>query len=581
MARFEVWAPHAERVALAWRDRRTPMTRGERGWWTIDVPDATDDEPYAFVLDDGDELPDPRAPRLPDGVHARARRVRHDAFEWADDGFRAPPLAGAVLYDLHVGTFTPAGTFDGAIERLDHLRTLGVTHVELLPVNAFDGTHGWGYDGVGLYAPFEPYGGPDGLKRLVDACHARGLGVVLDVVYNHLGPSGNYLGRFGPYFTDHYRTPWGDAVNYDGRGSDEVRRFVIDNAVGWVRDYHVDALRLDAVHAIYDFGAQHLLEELTREVHAAGAALGKHVDVIAESDLNDPRLLNATQAGGYGLDAQWSDDFHHALHSVLTGERHGYYEDFGSIAELARVMERGYAYDGRYSPHRGRRHGRRPVDLDGTRFVVFLQNHDQVGNRARGERIAHLVSPARARVGAALLLTSPFVPMLFQGEEWGATAPFQYFTAHVDEALAEAVRAGRQREFAAFAWQGEVPDPQAPETFARSKLDWSELGREPHASLLRWHRDLIALRRRVADLADPRLDRTRVTFDEDARWLVVERGAVAVAANLGSSPQAVPVRAPRRRVLLASDGAARVEGDRVRLAPDSVAILSAPHVDGD
>jgi maltooligosyltrehalose trehalohydrolase len=574
MQEFRVWAPRAGLVELALRDRRVPMERSDDGVWRVGA-EAEDGDRYAFVVD-GDELPDPRSPSQPEGVHARSSVVRHAAFAWADAAFRAPPLAGAIFYELHVGTFSAAGTFDGAIAHLDHLVTLGVTHVELLPVAAFDGAHGWGYDGVALFAPFAPYGGPDGLKRLVDACHVRGLGVILDVVYNHLGPSGNYLGRFAPYFTERYRTPWGDAVNYDDAASDEVRRFVIDNAVGWVRDYHVDALRLDAVHAIFDFSATHVLEELGRAVHAAGAALGKHVAVIAESDLNDPRLLYAPEAGGCGLDAQWSDDVHHALHALLTGERHGYYEDFGPIAELARALERGWSYDGRFSPHRGRRHGRAAAGLDGTRFVAFLQNHDQIGNRARGERLAHLAGLARARIGAALLLTSPFVPLLFQGEEWAASAPFLYFTAHEDEALASAVREGRKREFAAFAWQGEVPDPQARETLERSRLDWGELSREPHADVLSWHRALIGLRRSVPDLGDPRLERTRVVWSEESRWLVVHRGDAAVACNLAGHAQRVPLERGGRAVLLSSDATAAVDGEGIVLASDTVAILSAP-----
>lgn len=573
MRDFRVWAPQARTVELALRDERVPMQRDDDGVWTARnvAPSGGDD--YAFVVD-GDALPDPRSARQPAGVHARSQVVDHAAFAWHDAGFHPPSLAGAVLYELHVGTFTVAGTFDAAVERLDHLVELGVSHVELLPVNSFDGTHGWGYDGVALFAPFEPYGGPDGLKRLVDACHARGLGVILDVVYNHLGPSGNYLGRFAPYFTDRYRTPWGEAVNYDGPASDPVRRFVIDNALGWVRDYHVDGLRLDAVHAIFDFSATHLLEELGREVHAAGAALGKHVAVIAESDLNDPRLLYAREAGGYGLDAQWSDDFHHALHALLTGEQHGYYEDFGGFAEVARAFEHAYVYADRYSRHRGRRHGRAAVGLDGTRFVVFLQNHDQVGNRARGDRLWQLCGVARAKVGAALLLTSPYVPLLFQGEEWAATAPFQYFTAHPDEALGAAVREGRTREFAAFAWQGEVPDPQSPETFARSKLDWTELGRAPHAAMLDWYRALLRLRRSVPALADPRLERTRVTWEEGARWLVVARGEVVVACNLATSPQRVPLGASARSLLLASEPGCAPDGDGIVLGPDAVAIVA-------
>jgi len=570
MMEFRVWAPRAGSVELALAGERRAMTSEDGGWWSVEAA-AADGDAYAFVID-GDELPDPRSPAQPDGVHARSRVVDHGARTWTDAGFVAEPLERAVLYELHVGTFTPEGTFDAAIGRLRHLRELGVTHVELMPVNAFDGTHGWGYDGVALFAPFAPYGGPDGLARFVDACHAHGLGVVLDVVYNHLGPSGNYLGRFAPYFTDRYRTPWGDAVNFDDAYSDEVRRFVVDNAVGWVRDFHVDGLRLDAVHAIFDGSATHLLEELTREVHAAAEALGRRAVVIAESDLNDPRLLRAPAAGGYGLDAQWSDDFHHAMHAVLTGERHGYYEDFGSLADLARAFEHAYVYDGRYSRHRKRRHGRPATGLDGSRFVVSLQNHDQVGNRARGERIAQLVSPERARIGAALLLLSPFVPLLFQGEEWAATAPFRYFTAHADPELARAVREGRRREFAAFAWQGPVPDPQDLQTFVCSKLDWSESGREPHASMLRWYRDLLALRSREPELGDRTLLHTRVRFDEDAGWLALHRGTLVVVCNLADVERRIGTGAERR--LLLASGVARVEGEQVILGANAVAVLA-------
>jgi maltooligosyltrehalose trehalohydrolase len=577
MSAFRVWAPHAQRVALALRGERHAMAPGARGWFSLEVPGDVAGADYAYVLDGGEELPDPRSPAQPSGVHARSRVVDHAAHAWQDAGFVARPLVEAVLYELHVGTFTLEGTFDAAIGKLDHLRDLGVSHVELMPVSSFEGAHGWGYDGVDLFAPFAPYGGSEGLKRLVDACHARDLGVILDVVYNHLGPSGNYLARFGPYFTERYRTPWGGAVNYDDAGSDEVRRLVLDNAAMWVRDYHVDGLRLDAVHAIYDFSAIHLLEELAREVREVAHELGREVVVIAESDLNDPRLLRPVAHGGYALDAQWSDDFHHALHAVLTGERHGYYADFGTLADLARAIERVFVYDGRYSPHRDRRHGRPAIGLDGGRFVVSLQNHDQIGNRACGERIGHLVSSGRVKIGAAVLLLSPFVPLLFQGEEWAASAPFQYFTAHEDPALAAAVREGRRREFAAFAWHGEVPDPQATETFTRCKLDWRELGEPAHAEVVQWYRSLLRLRRSVRSLVDPRLSRCRVAFDEAERWLLLRRGDVAVACHLGSGERHLALDdAPSRRLLLASDATVRLEGDAVVLGPDAVAVLGAP-----
>ncbi|MEW6268583.1 MAG: malto-oligosyltrehalose trehalohydrolase [Thermodesulfobacteriota bacterium] len=573
MRHFRVWAPSAQQVEIVLGDERRAMVRGARGWWSVELPFDADGRDYAYSLDGSEPLPDPRSPCQPNGVHAASRAVSHEGFDWHDVGFQAPPLAAAVIYELHVGTFTAEGTFESAIARLDHVRGLGVTHVELMPVAAFPGSHGWGYDGVDLFAPYEPYGGPDGLKRLVDACHARGLAVLLDVVYNHFGPSGNYVGRFGPYFTDRYLTPWGSAVNYDDAGSDEVRRFVIDNALMWLRDYHVDGLRLDAVHAIHDESALHLLEELAAEVHALAARLGRHLVVIAESDLNDPRLLRAVEAGGYGLDAQWSDDFHHALHAVLTEESHGYYADFGTLADLARAICRAYVYDGRYSAYRERRHGRAADGLDAGRFVVFAQNHDQIGNRAAGERLAHLVSEGRARIAAALVLTSPYVPLLFQGEEWAATAPFQYFTAHEEAELADAVREGRRKEFAAFGWGDDVPDPQARETLLRSKLDWGEVEHAPHAAMLDWHRDLIRLRRSVPDLADPRRSRAAATFDEQAQWFVLSRGDVAVACNLASSRQRVPLPpGPARDVLLASPGA-HAEEASVVLEPDGVAVL--------
>jgi maltooligosyltrehalose trehalohydrolase len=571
---FRVWAPRADRVAVEIDDGRIAMERRGGGWWEVSWR-AEPGKDYRFVLDGGDPLPDPRSPWQPAGVHGASRLVDVSAFPWTDGQWQPPPLASAVCYELHVGTFTPAGTFDAAIDRLDHLVRLGVTHVELMPVAEFAGGRGWGYDGVDLFAPHHAYGGPAGLQRLVDACHARGLAVLLDVVYNHLGPTGNYLARFGPYFTDRYRTPWGDAVNLDAADSDEVRRFVCDNALMWLRDYHVDGLRLDAVHAFLDRSATHVLEQLTAEVRDLETRLGRRLVVIAESDLNDPRLVRPVDRGGYGLDAQWNEDFHHALHAGLTGERHGYYADFGRLADLATALRAGFVYAGQHSAYRRRRHGRSAAGLPGHRFVGCLQNHDQVGNRARGERTSHLISTARLEVGAALVLTAPFVPMLFQGEEWGATTPFLYFTDHADPALGQAVREGRQREFAAFGWDpADIPDPQSADTFVRSKLDWREVDREPHARLLAWHRRLIALRRGSPDLADGRMDRVGVRVDEDARWLVVERGAVTVVVNLGAADALVPLPPERaRRVLLTSNTDIRVGTAHVTVPPDAVVLL--------
>ncbi|GIW07714.1 MAG: malto-oligosyltrehalose trehalohydrolase [Dehalococcoidia bacterium] len=573
MTVFRVWAPAAHRVEIVIDGARRALAAGNAGWWAIDLPDAGPGADYRFAVDGGEPRPDPRSAWQPAGVHGPSRVVDHAAFRWSDTGWNPPPLASAVVYELHIGTFTPEGTFDSAVARLDHLVDLGVTHVELMPVNEFSGSRGWGYDGVDLYAPHHAYGGPKGLKRLVDACHARGLAVLLDVVYNHLGPAGNYLSVYGPYFTDRYGTPWGQAVNFDGPQSDEVRRFFVDNALMWLRDYHFDGLRIDAVHAIVDTSAVHILEQLAAEVRALEAALGRHLVLIPESDLNDPRLLWSPERGGYGLDAQWSDDFHHALHAVLTGERSGYYEDFGSLADLAKALREVYVYDGRYSAHRRRRHGRPATGLAGTRFLGYLQNHDQIGNRVQGERTSHLMSVGRLKTAAALVLTAPFVPMLFQGEEWGASTPFLYFTDHDDPDLARAVTEGRRREFAAFGWKPEdIPDPQDPATFFRSKLDWSERDHEPHAGVLDWHRRLIHLRRQTPALTDGRREAVRVAYDDAAGWLVLERGPIAVACNLAAEKRRVPI-ARAGRMLLASDDDIRLESDAVLLPPDSVAVV--------
>jgi maltooligosyltrehalose trehalohydrolase len=576
MISFRVWAPNAKQVEVPIGSDLLAMTACEDGWWFVEMPGDRAGLDYAFVLDRGDPLPDPRSPWQPNGIHGHSRTVDHAAFQWTDQHWRPPPLSSAIFYELHIGTFTREGTFIAVIDKLDYLVDLGVTHIELMPIAEFSGNRGWGYDGVDLYAPHHVYGEPDDLKRLVNACHARGLAVVLDVVYNHLGPAGNYLARFGPYFTERYATPWGQAMNFDGPGSDQVRRFFCDNALMWLRDYHLDGLRIDAVHAIVDTSAVHLLEELAGEVSELQAQSCRDLVLIAESDLNDPRVVRPREIGGYGIHAQWSDDFHHALHCVLTGERAGYYHDFGLLADLANAFQRVFVYDGRYSAFRQRRHGRPPIGLSGHSFLGYLQTHDQVGNRAKGERSSHLMSVGRLKIAAALVLTAPFLPMLFQGEEWGATSPFLYFTDHQDPELGRNVTEGRRREFTAFGWNPEeIPDPQAVQTFERSKLNWSEHEEEPHAGLLAWHRRLIKLRREIPALADGRLDRVRVNFDENARWLVVKRGALVVACNLNQITQRVPADIDvRSRLLLRSDNKAQLIQDTVELPPDSVAVLS-------
>ena len=524
--RFSVWAPKAGRVELELRGVRLPLRPAQPGWWELEAEAAAGDR-YGYLLDGEGPFPDPRSRLQPDGVHGLSAVYDQSAFGWTDAAWKGIEPAGAIIYELHVGTFTPEGTFEAAIGRLDHLVALGVTAVELLPVAEFAGDRGWGYDGVDLFAAHHAYGGPDGLKRLVDACHGRGLAVVLDCVYNHLGPEGNYLGRFGHYFTGRYSTPWGEAVNYDGPWSDEVREFVFENALMWLGDFHCDGLRLDAVHAIWDFSAEHILEELGERVRRLQSQLGRRLFLIAESDLNDPRLVTPVERGGYGLDAQWSDDLHHALHAVLTGERQGYYEDFGELEQLLKALRQAFVYDGVHSPHRKRRHGRRPEGIPPAAFLAYAQNHDQVGNRAAGERLSQLVPEGKLRVAAAVVLLSPFIPMLFQGEEWGASTPYQFFSSHQDEALARATWEGRMSEFRSFGWSPEkVPDPQDPGTYLRSKLDWSELEREPHRSLLDWHRRLIELRKRTSGAA--------FSAELEGSVLTIRRGSLTARCDLAS-----------------------------------------------
>ena len=569
MSALSVWAPRAQRVEVQVGSFCRDLDRSADGWWALPEPQLTAGTDYRFIVDGGEPMPDPRSSHQPAGVHGPSRVVDHSAFAWSDGGFRALPLESAVVYELHVGTFSPEGTFDGIIPHLMYLRELGITHVELMPVNQFPGAHGWGYDGVGWYAVHDAYGGPEGLKRLVDACHGHGLAVLLDVVYNHLGPDGNYLGEFGPYFTDAYGTFWGPALNLDQAHADEVRRFICDNALSWLRDYHIDGLRIDAVHAFFDRSAIHILEQLSREVAELQSELMRPLVLIAESDLNDPRVVRSREAGGLGMHAQWSDDLHHALHAVLTGEHDGYYSDFGTLGHVAKAIENAYVYDGQYSPARKRRHGRPPEGVPRSRFLGYLQTHDQVGNRARGDRIGRLTSAERVRIGAALVLTSPSVPMLFQGEEWNASTPFCYFTDHTKPGLAEIVRSGRRAEFVAFGWDPEqIPDPNDPTTFERSKLVWRERDAGAHGSMLAFYKDLLRLRREYPELRAPV---SHVRFDENEGWLVVERPTTAVAINLGNETRALEVDA--KMVRLASPSNVHLSAGRVVLPPNSVAIL--------
>ncbi len=575
MTEFRVWAPSASQAEVEVCGQPHPLRPERRGWWSAEVTGAQADTRYAFRLDGGDLLADPRSARQPEGPDGPSQRYDQSAFSWADAGWRGRRLSGGVIYELHIGTFTAAGTFDAAAERLDYLVSLGIDFVELMPVAAFPGAHGWGYDGISLCAVHEPYGGPDGLKRFVSACHERGLAVLLDVVYNHVG-LGNRLADFGPYFTEAHLTPWGPAVNLDQPGSDEVRAFIVGNALMWLRDYHLDGLRLDAVHALEDHRAVHLLEELSARTGELAASTGRELVLIAESDANDPRLVTRPAAGGYGLTAQWSDDFHHAVHAAVTGERQGYYCDFGSMATLAKTLTSVFFHDGNWSEFRGRSHGRPARGIGADRFIGFLQDHDQIGNRATGDRISMSVSADLLRVAAGLVLTGPFTPMLFMGEEWGARTPWQYFTDHQDAALGQAVAQGRRAEFAAHGWQAEdVPDPQDRATFERSRLDWSEASAPEHRAMLAWYRELIALRRSRPELADPALDQLRVDYDETARWLVLRRGQVRVAANLGPATQRLRLGAHGSVMLAASrSGISLIDGSVV-LPPASLAVVLA------
>ena len=536
---FRVWAPHAKAAVLELDGREVELEPRTHGWFAVRTEGAHGQR-YGFRLDGGPLRPDPAARWLPGGVHEPAALVDPELLREAQPttSFRGPALSAAAIYELHIGTFTPDGTFDAAVQHLDDIANLGITHVEVMPVNAFNGTHGWGYDGVAWYAVHEPYGGPEAFARFVDACHRHGLGVILDVVYNHLGPSGNYLGEFGPYLTDRYRTPWGEGLNLDGEDSDAVRAFILGNAVGWLRDYGIDGLRLDAVHGLIDGSAVHILAELRDAVDRLATIEGRPLILIAESDRCDPQTVRPRELGGLGMDGQWADDLHHAIHTALTGESDGYYVDYAGLPDVAEAYQRGFLYDGRYSVFRGRTVGAPLGDVPGYRLVSHIQNHDQVGNRATGDRLTTLVDPELVEIAAVLLCASPLTPMLFMGDEYGETAPFQYFTSHPEPELADAVRNGRREEFASFAafTGAEVPDPQDPQTFADSRLHWDradsvEAGRRRDL----WRR-LLQLRRSEPALGNGRRDLVEVlTVDPSLLALVrrdIDGSAVLVTANL-------------------------------------------------
>jgi maltooligosyltrehalose trehalohydrolase len=567
---FSVWAPNAKSVDLVLEERRFALEPLADGYWQADVA-ADTRRGYRYSIDGSAAMPDPRSRRQPEGVHGASHVIAAESLQAAPHEFHARPLSDAVIYELHLGTFTPEGTYAAAQRKLPYLAGLGVTHLELMPLATFPGRRGWGYDGVDLFAPFPAYGTPQELAGFVRACHSQGLAVLLDVVYNHLGPDGNYLAQYGPYFTDRYRTGWGTAINYDGPQSDEVRRFVIDNALMWLTNYGFDGLRLDAVHAMFSFEAVHVLEELSMAVKARGKELGRPLVLIAESDLNDPRLIRAASRGGYGLDAHWLDDFHHAIHRYFTGETAGYYADFQGLQDVATALRDGYVYQGKYSVHRGRRHGRPPLGIEPQQLVVCAQNHDQIGNRAQGERLSMMLGVPQLKAIAALTLLAPFVPLLFQGEEWGAKTPFLYFTDHQDPELGRRVAEGRSREFSAFRWQGAVPNPQEADTFERSKLNWSELSAPRHADLLEWYRKLISIRRgkivmpreSVADSAKAAADSAKAVthFDAEAGWLTFVHNGVLAVFNLADLAQTVPRPGGDWKLVLRSDSAGAQPSD--------------------
>lgn len=577
---YRLWAPLASTVTLVLGGTKIPLEATGGGWWSAYAVEWAADADYGYLVDDDTTpLPDPRSRRQPDGVHGLSRTFDAAAHDWRDAGWAGRPLAGGVIYELHIGTFTAEGTLDSAVARLDHLVDLGIDFVEVLPVNAFNGVHNWGYDGVLWYAVHEAYGGPAAYQRFVDACHGRGLAVIQDVVYNHLGPSGNYLPRFGPYLSVEGANTWGSSVNLDGPDSAEVRRYILDNALMWLDDYHVDGLRLDAVHALEDSSDVHLLQEMAERVDALADRLGRPLTLIAESDLNDARLVTPRSEGGYGLTAQWSDDYHHSAHVNLTGETTGYYEDFDSLAALGKVVTKGFFHDGTFSSFRGRNHGV-PVDtaaMPTWRLVTFTQDHDQIGNRATGDRLTATLDIDQLAVAAALTLLGPFTPMIFMGEEWGASTPWQFFTSHPEPELGEATAVGRIAEFEKMGWDPDsVPDPQDPETFHRSKLDWTELDEPEHARLLDLYRSLIALRRRIPALTDPRFSSVGAEWDETARWFRLDREGYSIVLNLAAELQGVPVPEVSQKdpeTVLATGGHVEVLDGRANLPAWSVAVV--------
>ncbi|TVM00074.1 MAG: malto-oligosyltrehalose trehalohydrolase [Candidatus Brocadia sp. WS118] len=523
---FAVWAPFLSKVAvkiISPGEKLVPMEKDKEGYWRTTIEGVTSATKYFYRLNNEKDRPDPASQYQPQGVHGASQVVDHSAFVWSDVNWQGIPLNEMIMYELHVGTFTPDGTFHAIIPRLDELRDTGINTLELMPVSQFPGERNWGYDGVYPYAVQNSYGGPEGLKHLVNECHRKEIAVILDVVYNHLGPEGNYLRDFGPYFTNTCHTPWGEAINFDSAYSREVRNYFIDNAIHWFSHYHVDALRIDAIHAIFDIGEKHFLSELSERVEAFSQKMGRKYDLIAESDLNDSRVVISRESGGYGIDGVWCDDFHHSLHTLLTGENRGYYLDFGKVSHMAKSTKEGFVYSGEYSEFRKKSHGNSSKDIPAKQMVVFSQNHDQIGNRMLGERLSALVSFEALKLAAGTVLLSPYIPLLFMGEEYGEDAPFLYFTNHSDPDLVEAVRQGRKREFAEFEWLGEPPDPQSTETFLKSKIHWKKRKQGHYKVLLDFYKHLMRLRKTIPALSN--LDKRNLFVEaiEGQRMLFVIR----------------------------------------------------------
>lgn len=560
---FVVWAPFRTSVELQLlkpEPETIGMEKDDRGYWRAVVEGVSGRTRYRYRLDRQETRPDPASHSQPDGVHGASEVVDHASFRWEDHDWNGMDLRRTVQYELHVGAFSPEGTFDAVIPRLDDLRRLGVTTIELMPLAQFPGERNWGYDGAYPFAVQHSYGGADGLKRLVNACHARGMSVILDVVYNHLGPEGNYTGEYGPYFTDRYRTPWGRAINFDGPYSDEVRNFFVENALTWFMQYHIDALRLDAVHAIFDMSARHILRELSEATGDLSSRQGREYYLIAESDLSDTRVVTPYGQGGYGVHAQWLDDLHHGMHTLLTGESDGYYRDFGKVSHLVKCLKEGFVHSGQYSPFRRRRHGNSSAGISPAQFVVFSQNHDQVGNRMKGERLSSLTSFEGAKLAAALEILSPSIPLLFMGEEYAEEAPFMYFVSHSDAALIDAVRKGRREEFEQFVWSGEPPDPQSPETFERSHLHWELRTKGRHATMLSFYARLLEMRREIPALSELHREGVEVEGSEKTRVVMITRahGDARIVLLMNFAMKIMPVdvalpRGPWKKVLDSSE----------------------------